>query len=57
MKNIFIFAVLFNLMWINGIQFCGFQKGLYVDVKPSVYEFYKPIEDITNNYIQIDVNQ
>ena len=44
-------------MWINGIQFCGFQKGLYVDVKPSVYEFYKPIEDITNNYIQIDVNQ
>ena len=41
---------------INGFEFCGIKKGLYVDVKTSVYEMYRPIETLTNGYIQIDSN-
>ena len=45
------------LTTINGMQFCGIKKGLYLDVKTSVYKLYKPLETITNNYIQVDSNK
>lgn len=42
---------------INSMEFCGTKSGLYLDVKTSVYELYKPLETITNNYIQVDSNK
>jgi hypothetical protein len=36
------------------MEFCGIKSGLYLDVKTSAYKLYKPLEIITNNYIQID---
>lgn len=45
------------LTTINGMQFCGLKKGLYIDVKTSVYKLYEPMDRLTNGYIQIDSNE
>ena len=56
-KTILIIILIALISTINGFEWCGLQKGLYVDVKTSVYELYRPIETLTNNYIQIDSNK
>jgi hypothetical protein len=58
MKKTLITIILIGIISsINGMEFCGIKKGLYLDVKTSVYELYRPIETLTNNYIQIDSNK
>ena len=54
---ILILIILTIVSTINGMEFCGIKKGLYIDVKTSVYELYKSLEIITNNYIQVDSNK
>lgn len=55
--SVLIFVIVFlNLICINGMQFCGFKNGLYINVKSNVYEVYRPIEQVTNQYIQIDTD-
>ena len=49
--TILTLMILTIISTINGFDFCGIKKGLYLDVKTSVYELYKPLETITNNYI------
>ena len=55
--TILILIILTVLSTINGVEWCGIKRGLYLDVKTSAYKLYKPIETITNNYIQIDSNK
>ena len=50
-----ITAILSLILDINAVVPCEY--GYYIDVKSSVYEFYAPIEKISNNYIQIDCNE
>ena len=58
MKKTLITILLIGIISsINGMEFCGKKSGLYLDVKTSVYELYKPLETITNNYIQVDSNK
>lgn len=51
---ILILMILTIASTINGFEWCGIKKGLYLDVKTSVYKIYRPLETITNNYIQVD---
>lgn len=55
--TILILMVLAIASTINGMEFCGIKSGLYLDVKTSVYKIYKPLETISNNYIQVDSNK
>lgn len=55
--TILILIILAIASTINGAEWCGIKKGLYLDVKTSVYELYRPLETITNNYIQVDSNK
>lgn len=55
--TILILMILAIVSTINGFEFCGIKSGLYLDVKTSVYELYRPLETITNNYIQVDSNK
>lgn len=55
--TILILIILAIASTINGMEFCGIKKGLYIDVKTSIYKVYRPLEKITNNYIQIDSNK
>lgn len=55
--TILILMILAIVSTINGMEFCGIKDGLYLDVKTSVYKLYKPLETITNNYIQVDSNK
>ena len=55
--TILILIILAMASTINGFEFCGIKSGLYLDVKTSVYELYRPLETITNNYIQVDSNK
>lgn len=57
MKKATILIILAIASTINGMEFCGIKDGLYLDVKTSVYKLYKPLETITNNYIQVDSNK
>ena len=58
MKKTTILIILLTIIsTINGMEFCGIKSGLYLDVKTSVYKLYKPLETITNNYIQVDSNK
>lgn len=55
--TILILIILAIASTINGMDFCGIKSGLYLDVKTSVYELYRPLETITDNYIQVDSNK
>ncbi len=55
--TILILIILAVASTINGMEFCGIKSGLYLDVKTSVYELYRPLENITNDYIQVDSNK
>ena len=58
MKKATILIILLTIIsTINGMEFCGIKSGLYLDVKTSAYKLYKPLETLTNNYIQIDSNK
>lgn len=58
MKKTTILIILLTIIsTINGVEWCGIKKGLYLDVKTSVYKLYRPLETITNNYIQVDSNK
>lgn len=56
-KALIILTLIAIVSSINGFEFCGIKSGLYLDVKTSVYEIYRPIETLTNGYIQIDNNK
>lgn len=55
--TILILMILAMVSTINGFEWCGIKSGLYLDVKTSVYKMYRPLETITNNYIQVDSNK
>ena len=51
-----ILAVVLFQQTFNGIELTGMQKGIYINVNYKLYNLLKPLETITNNYIQIDCN-
>lgn len=51
-----ILAVVLFQQTFNGVELAGMQKGIYINVNYKLYDLLKPLETITNNYIQIDCN-
>lgn len=41
---------------INGMEYCGIEKGIYLNVNNNnkVFKMFQPIETLTNGYIQVD---
>jgi hypothetical protein len=53
--NLFLLVLALLIFTINGVQYV--KDGVYIDVIPSCYNLYLPLEHISNGYIQIDSNK
>ena len=51
-------TILVNMFFgINSVDWCGFEKGFYIDVNKGFYELFAPIDNLTGGYIQVDCNE
>lgn len=53
---ILILLLTITISNINGMEFCGINKGIYLNVNNNnkVFKIFQPIETVTSGYIQVD---